>query len=119
MITIEPLSPNTFRLAPSGKIAEDDVSRLAPTIDAAIAEHGEIRLMIDASGFRGWDSFAAFERHAVFIRSHQKGVERLAVVTGHGWQEWLVDSIRMFLHPEAKAFAKEREADALQWLLDA
>ena len=117
MIEIQTLSPNAFRLTPSGKITEDDFSRLAPTIDAAIAEHGSIRLMIDASGFQGWDSFAAFERHAGFIRAHQRKVERLAVVTGHDWQEWLVDAMRMVLHPEARAFAKGQEADALQWLL--
>ena len=39
------------------------------------------------------------------------------MVTGHDWQEWLVDTMRMFIHPEAKAFAKGQEADALQWLL--
>jgi SpoIIAA-like len=119
MIEIHELTPKTFKVAPSGKIAEDDFLRLTPTIDAAIAAHGQIRLMVDASDFTGWDNFAAFQRHAGFIRSHQKKIERLAVVTGHGWQEWLVDTMRMFLHPEAKAFAKDREADALQWLLSA
>jgi len=119
MIAIESVSPNAFRLAPSGKLTEDDFARLTPTIDAAIAEHGQVRLMIDASGFRGWDSFAAFQRHAGFVRAHQRKIERLAVVTGHDWQEWLVDTMRMFLHPEARAFPKDREADALQWLLAA
>ena len=119
MIAIESVSPNAFRLAPSGKLTEDDFARLTPTIDAAITEHGQVRLMIDASSFRGWDSFAAFERHVGFVRTHQRKVERLAVVTGHDWQEWLVDTMRMFLHPEARAFAKDREADALQWLLAA
>ena len=117
MIEIQTLSPNAFRLTPSGKITEDDFSRLSPTIVAAIAEDGSIRLMIDASSFQGWDGFAAFERHAGFIRAHQRKVERLAVVTGHDWQEWLVDAMRTVLHPEARAFAKGQEADALQWLL--
>ena len=117
MIRLELLSSNAFRLAPSGKLTEDDFGGLAPMIDAAIAEHGEIRLMIDASGFRGWDSFAAFERHAGFVRARQRKVEWLAVLTGHDWQEWLVDTMRMFLHPEARAFAKGQEADALRWLL--
>ena len=119
MIEVQTLSPNAFRLTPSGKLMEDDFSRLAPPIDAAIAEQGQIRLVIDASGFRGWESFAAFERHAGFVRAHQRKVERLAVLTGHDWQEWVVDTMRLFLHPEARAFAKDREAEALQWLLAA
>ncbi len=119
MIEVQTLSPNSFKITPSGKLTEDDFTRLAPPIDAAIAEHGQIRLMIDASGFRGWDSFAAFERHAGFVRSHQRKVERLAVVTGHDWQEWLVDTMRMVLHPDARAFARGSEAEALQWLLAA
>jgi len=117
MIEVQTLSKNAFKLTPSGKLTEDDFSRLEPPIDAAIAEHGAIRLMIDASGFRGWESFAAFERHAGFVRAHQRKVERLAVLTGHDWQEWVVDTMRMFLHPEARAFARDREAEALEWLL--
>jgi hypothetical protein len=35
----------------------------------------------------------------------------------HGWQHWLVETIRMFLHPEARAFDKSRKDEARQWVL--
>jgi hypothetical protein len=67
-------------------------------------------------GFNGWETFAAFQAHASFIRNHQGSVERLAVIVGHDWQHWLVDAMRMFLHPDAKAFDKNREEEARKWV---
>ncbi len=81
-----------------------------------IREHGQIRLLIDARAFSGWKNFDAFQTHAGFIKNHQKNVGRLAVIAGHDWQTWLVDAARMFLHPEAKAFDKDHEGEALKWI---
>jgi SpoIIAA-like len=116
MIKTETISSNTLKVIPSEKLMEADFRRLAQQVDAMIRDHGQIRLLIDAGAFNGWENFAAFEAHAGFIRNHQKHVERLAVIAGHDWQRWLVEAARMFLHPEAKAFEKNHEGEALAWL---
>jgi hypothetical protein len=118
MIKTEPISSNTLKIVPSGKLTEDDFRRLAPEVDAMIARCGQIRLLIDASGFGGWENFAGFQAHGGFIIAHQRSVERLAVLVGHGWQHWLVDAARMVLHPDARAFEKSGEGEALKWIVE-
>jgi hypothetical protein len=51
-------------------------------------------------------------------KMHQMYVDRLALIASHDWQHWLVDTLRMFLHPEAKAFDKGRESEAMQWIAE-
>ena len=64
-----------------------------------------------------WESSAAFQAHASFIKNHQRNVERIAVIVGHDWQHWLVDAVRMFLHPEARAFDESGEHEARSWVV--
>ncbi len=118
MIKAEPISANTLKLTPQGKLTAADFRALAPRVDAMIERSGQIRLLIDATQFDGWDSFEGFETHAGFIRAHQRHVERLAVIAGHDWQRWLIDLARMVLHPEAKAFDKADEAEARRWIAE-
>ena len=88
-----------------------------PQIDSLIIQHGKIRLLIDASGFNGWENIAAFENHAVFIKNHHQKIERIAVIATHDWQHWVIGAVRMFLHPEVRAYDKSHEAEALQWIV--
>ncbi len=118
MIKAEPISANALKLAPQGKLTAADFRALAPRVDAMIERSGQIRLLIDATQFDGWDSFEGFKTHAAFIRAHQRHVERLAVIAGHDWQRWLIDLARMVLHPDARAFDKAQEGEAIQWITE-
>ena len=93
-----------------------DFRQIAPQIDSIISQHGKIKLLIDASGFNGWENIEAFETHAGFIKNHQEKVERIAVITAHDWQLWLIGMIKMFVHPEVRAYDKLHESEALQWI---
>ena len=116
MIQTEAISPSVLKIVPTEKLKEVDFHTLTPQVDAMIAKLGPVRLLIDASGFNGWESFAAFQAHASFIKNHQGSVERLAIIVAHDWRHWLVDAVRMFLHPEAQAFDKSHEAEAQKWV---
>ena len=111
------MSPCALRIVPSEKLTEADFRDLAQQVDSMIMKCGQIRLLIDASGFNGWESFAAFEAHMSFIKNHQRNVERIAAIVGHDWQHWVVDIARWFLHPEARAFDKSREGEAQRWVV--
>jgi hypothetical protein len=39
------------------------------------------------------------------------------VIVGRDWQHWLIGAVRMFLHPEVKAYDKSHESEALQWII--
>ena len=117
MIKTEIISGNALRIVMPNKLKADDFRQIAPQIDSLISEHGQIRRLIDASGFNGWENIAAFENHAGFIKNHQQKVERIAVIAAHDWQHWLIGALRIFLHPEVKAYDTSHESEALQWIV--
>jgi len=117
MIKTEMISGNALRVTAPEKLKAGDFHQIAPQIDSLISQHGKIRLLIDASGFKGWENIAAFENHAGFIKDHQQRIERIAVIVGHDWQHWLIGAVRMFLHPEVKAYDQSHESEALQWIV--
>jgi hypothetical protein len=109
MIKIDSISDNILRITAPEKLKADDFRQIAPQVESIISRYGKIRLLIDASGFNGWENIAAFENHAGFVKSHQQKVERIAVIVAHNWQHWLVGAVRMFLHPEVRAFDKRHD----------
>jgi SpoIIAA-like len=118
MIETKILSTNASKIVAPDKLKADDFDQLAPRIDSLISQHGRIRLLIDASGCNGWENMTAFERHAGFVKSHQEKVERIAVITAHEWQNWLIGAFRIFVHPEVKAYNESHASEALQWIVE-
>ncbi len=118
MIKIEAISANTVRVTPPEKLKVDDFPQIAPQIDSLIRQYGQIKLLIDASNFGGWESSAALENHAEFIKNHQLKVERIAIIAAHDWQRYLIGVVKVFLHPQIKAYDKSQEAEAVRWILE-
>ncbi len=117
MIKTEVISANCLRITVPEKLKADDFRQIAPQVDSLISVHGKIRLLIDASGFNGWENIEAFETHAGFVKNHQQKAERIAVIAGHDWQHWLIGVVRMFVHPQVRAYDKSHESEALQWIV--
>ena len=117
MITTEIISANALRITLPSKLNADDFRQVGPQVDSLISQHGQIRLLIDASGFNGWDNIEAFETHAGFVRDHQQKIERIAVIAAHDWQHWLIGAFRIFVHPQARAYDKSHETEARQWIV--
>ena len=116
MIKTEAISANALRIIVPEKLKADDFGQIAPQVDSLISQHGKIRLLLDASGFNGWENIEAFEKHIGFVKDHQQKVERIAVIAGHEWQHWLISVVRMFVHPEIRAYDKGHQSEALQWI---
>ena len=117
MLKIEVISASAMKITATKKLKADDFVQIAPQIDSLISQHGQIRLLIDASEFGGWENITAFLTHAGFVKSHQQRVERIAVIVGYKWQHRLVGAGRMFVHPTVRAYEKSREVEALQWIV--
>lgn len=113
---VERISSGALKVVAPRKLKGDDFLELAPQVDAIIREHGQLRLLIDASNFDGWANLDAFEKHANFIKEHQQKVGRIAVIAGHDWQYWVVGALKVLLHPEVRAYDTAHEADALKWI---
>jgi hypothetical protein len=116
MLKVDVVSANAVKITVPKKLKADDFPQIAPQIDLLVRQRGQIRLLIDASEFAGWENVAAFENHAGFVKSHQQRVERIAVIVAHEWQHWLVGAVRIFVHPEIRSYDKDHENEALQWI---
>ncbi len=117
MIKTEVIAPDALKIVIPERLKADDFRQIAPQVESIIWRHGKIRLLIDASLMGGWEDIAAFESHAMFVRDHQAKVERIAVIAPHEWQHWLIGAVRVFVHPEVRAFDGSQGGEALQWLL--
>jgi len=111
MIQTDIISTNELRIIAPDKLKADDFRQIAPQIEAIIRQYGKIRLLIDGSGFNGWENIAAF------VKNHQQKVERIAVIVGQEWQDWLIGAVRVFVHPDVRTFDKSHESEALQWIV--
>ena len=116
ILSVEVIAPGTLRIIAPKKLKADDFDRIAPQFDAVARQHGQVKLLIDASACDGWDNLKAFEYHMGFVRIHQAKAARIALIAGHHWQHWLASTIGTFLHPNIKVFDKGEEAKALRWL---
>ena len=116
MIRAELISPSVLRIAVPERLEADDLRQIAPQVDSLIEQRGKIKLLIDASRFGGWENLAAFETHIGFVKNHHQKVDRIAVIIGHDWQRWVVGTIKVFVHPEVRAFDTKSENEALQWI---
>jgi hypothetical protein len=116
MIKIAVVSGNVVKVTAPEKLKADDFREITPQINSIMAQHGKIRLLVDLSGFKGWENMEAFENHTSFIKTHYQKIERIAVVVGHEWQRWLAGAIKVFLHLNMKVFDKNHEDEALRWI---
>jgi len=110
------LAPNILKIVAPTRLSADDFEEMRLLVEPIVKQFGSIRLLIDASALEGWDSMAAFEKHAGFVKSHQQKVERVAVIAPHEWQHWLVATVRVLLHPQVHAFNTDQAAAALRWI---
>lgn len=116
MIEVEMLGGNAVAVTLPRIIEEGGFPALAAQIDALVAEHGSVRVMLNVSGLRGWAGWRAFREHIEFVRGHQRKVRRLAVITGPAWQSGLARILRIVVSPRVKVFGREEIDAARRWL---
>lgn len=118
MIKTELVSNNILKIMAPRKLKADDFPQIAPQVDSIINRYGKIRLLIDATAFDGWEDMAALENHAGFVKDHQQKADRIAIIIAHDWQRWLVGAVRVFVHPQVRAYDKGHESEALRWVVE-
>jgi SpoIIAA-like len=116
MIHTELIADGVLKITVPEKLSAEDFRQVAPQIDSLVQQRGTIRLLVDASHFGGWEDMAAFEKHIGFVKTHHQKVQRIAVIVGHGWQYWVIGTVRLFVHPEIRTFDQSQESEARKWL---
>ena len=81
MITQLPQSKDSllgFKM--SGKLHHEDYQHFVPTVEAAIAKFGKVRILSLFEDFHGWDMHALWD-DTVFATKHCTEVARVALVS--------------------------------------
>ena len=104
-------------LRPHGPLQASDFTSLATVVDPYIEAHGELRgIMVEASSFPGWDSFAALVTHLRFVRDHHRFVGKIAAVSDSPLLSIAPQLARHFVKAEVRHFNANERATALVWL---
>jgi hypothetical protein len=104
-------------IRPHGPLQASDFSSLATVVDPYIEAHGKLRgIMIEASAFPGWDSFAALISHMHFVRDHHRLVGRIAAVSDSPFLSIAPQVAKHFVKAEVRHFNASNRDAALAWL---
>jgi hypothetical protein len=100
-----------------GKLEHEDFEALTPILDEQIEKDGgKIRLLLDMDEFEGWENLQAMWDHFVLVRSHNKSVERIAVIGHEEWERRLAEMLVRFAVAEVGYYTPDRTQAAILWL---
>ena len=106
-------------LQPHGALKKEDFDNAVTIIDPFIEEHGKLNgVIIYTESFPGWDDFAAFNRHLVFIKNHHKDIKKLALVTNSMVGDFGEMVSSHFVEAVIKNFDFDKLEDAREWILE-
>ena len=104
-------------IRPRGPLHADDFTSLAAVVDPYVEAHGNLRgLMIEASSFPGWDSFAALISHLRFVRDHHRVIRKIAAVSDSPILAIAPQLAKHFVKAEIRHFKANERPTALAWL---
>jgi hypothetical protein len=101
----------------SGKItAKEYEDVVIARLDDIIKEHGKARFLwyLD-EGFQGAEAGAVWD-DAKFGLKHRHDFEKLALVGGSAWMDWLTKLAATILSGETKTFQRDQLKEAWDWL---
>ncbi len=107
-----------LRVRPEAPLDKADFADLAKVVDPEIEAGGALAgLIIDASHFRGWDSFGALVTHIRFVRDHHKHVKKIAVVTDSHLGDLAEHLASHFIAAEVRLFPGGQIDQARHWII--
>jgi hypothetical protein len=102
---------------PEGHLSQQDFEALAKQVDPLIIAHGNLKgVIIHASSFPGWDSFAALVAHFQFAKGHHKQVSKVALCTDSLFGSLVEKLAEHFVAAEIKHFPYAELSQAKLWI---
>ena len=101
----------------SGLLTHEDYKVITPILESAIAgvTGPKIRVLFDASEFKGWELRAAWDDFKIGLK-HGNEFSKIAIYGNQHWQEWAAKIGSWFISGEVKFF--EDHGAALSWIGD-
>jgi SpoIIAA-like len=106
---------STLGFKVGGHVGPGDYAILVPAVEAAVAAHDEIGLLLDLADFES-ERASAWGADFRFGQEFRKNIARLAIVGDKRWEEWLAKLASPFYAREARYFHTDAIDDAWSWL---
>ena len=103
----------TLGFTVSGDVTKEDYAVLTPAVEAAVAAHGTVRLLLDLTDFR-WEKVSAWGSDVSFGKELHDSVTKMALVGSKHWERHLASLAQPFYAQEARFF--ENIDDAWDWI---
>ncbi len=98
-----------------GKLEKKDYELFAPEVERLIDKHGKVSILVDLTGFEGWDAGGLWE-DIKFDVKHFNDVERIAFIGQSRWQKGMATFCKPFTTAEIRYFEPTRRQEAVRWL---
>ncbi len=98
----------------SEKLHDEDYRQFVPAMEAAIARHGKVRLLILFEYFHGWDLNAAWDDFKFDVK-HYTNLERVALVGDKTWEKWMSVFAKTLTAAQVKYFEHTALDAAWNW----
>ncbi|MHA3093073.1 SpoIIAA family protein [Acinetobacter brisouii] len=117
MTFIQGLPENVIGITASGHISASDYETiLVPAIEAALAQHGKIRVLYHiADDFSGFTPGAMWDDMKLGL-GHLPAWERMAIVTDVNWVAHATSLFKFIMPCPVQVFALSQLAEAKQWI---
>jgi len=99
----------------SGKLHDEDYQQFVPLLEAAIKQHGKVRLLAHFHDFHGWDAKALWD-DIKFDMAHHGDFEKIALVGDKAWEKWMAAVCKPFTKASVKYFDEGEIDAAWEWL---
>ena len=114
---IETTSPNVIAFAVNGRIRADDMRLVIAASEAAMAAHGQVRVLLRVQGFEGVGLDALRQEGLAAMKlKGLRQVERYALVGGPAWMASVASWFPPLGRAQVRHFDLDREDEAWQWL---
>ena len=107
-----------LHVRPQAALEKADFEQLAVAVDPFIAEQGDLAgLIIETTGFPGWESLGAMAAHFRFVRDHHRHIRKVAVISDSSLGSITEKLASHFVSAEFKQFPTAALGAARWWIL--
>lgn len=116
MIEIMPESRGAILvLKATGQLTDADYREvLIPRLEEIIERYGKGRLLLELNG-HGWEPRAAWD-DARFGLRHRRDFEKMGVLGGPRWADWVLALAPLLMDGEIRSFSPDQRQEALHWI---
>ncbi len=110
---------NVVGIRATGTLTRDDYDQLAPYLEAQMAAHAPLRVLVLLDDWHGWDSLGALWQDVKLDAHLATRVERVAMVGDENWQRWATLLASPFTRGTVRYFSRDQMGAAWAWVREA